>query len=45
MLKKNFKNTNCMFVNINLNNHHFDSLAEIIKIKEILCLMLLKINY
>ena len=34
MLKKKFKNTNCMFININLNNHHFDSFAEIIKIKK-----------
>ena len=45
MLKKKLKNTNCMFRNINLNNHHFDSFAEIIKIKKILCLMLLKVNY
>ena len=45
MLKKKFKNTYFMFININLNNHHFDSFAQIIKIKKILCLMLLKINY
>ena len=34
-----------MFINIYLNNHQFDSFAEIIKIKKILCLMLLKMNY
>ena len=34
MLKIFLKNTNCMFININLNNHHLDSFAEIIKIKK-----------
>ena len=43
--KKFLKNNNCMFININLNNHQFDSFAEIAKIKKILCLMLLKIDY
>ena len=34
MLKIFLKNTNCMFININLNNNHFDSFAEIIEIKK-----------
>ena len=42
-VKKFFKNTNCMLINVYLAKHHFNSFAEIIKIKNFL--MLLKINY
>ena len=32
-VKKLKTNTNCMLINVNLDKHHFDSFAEIIKIK------------
>ena len=32
-VKKLKTNTNCMLINFNLDKHHFDSFAEIIKIK------------
>ena len=35
-VKKFKKNTNCMLINVNLDKHHFDSFAEIIKIKRYL---------
>ena len=32
-VKNLLKSTNCMLINVNLDKHHFDSFAEIIKIK------------
>ena len=32
-VKKLKTNTNCVLINVNLDKHHFDSFAEIIKIK------------
>ena len=33
LVKEFAENANCMLMNVNLNNHRFDSFAEIIKIK------------